>query len=232
MVVGERPAPDEDLVLEFAGQPAALGNAARGQRRCSPPRAPGAATAGDRNACRRRSAGRPAGGPRLHLRREPAPGRADRPEQVAPRRRRVGVLRDQALPARATGCAGSTGAPRCAPGRCTPSGPRAQEDSSVLILLDAVIDVGASGGLDGEASALDVGVRAASALTAHHIRVGDRVALRVLGQDQPGARPRRRGPAPATAAGAARAGPARLARPARRAPPAVPRRRGHAWSWC
>ncbi len=61
-------------------------------------------------------------------------------------------------------------------------GTTAQEDSSLLILLDAVIDVGASGGLDGEASALDVGVRAASALTAHHIRVGDRVALRVLGR--------------------------------------------------
>ncbi len=61
-------------------------------------------------------------------------------------------------------------------------GTTAQEDSSLMILLDAVIDVGASGGFDGEASALDVGVRAASALTAHHIRVGDRVALRVLGR--------------------------------------------------
>ena len=61
-------------------------------------------------------------------------------------------------------------------------GTTAQEDSSLMILLDSVIDVGASGGLDGEASALDVGVRAASALAAHHIRVGDRVALRVLGR--------------------------------------------------
>jgi len=51
-----------------------------------------------------------------------------------------------------------------------------------MILLDAVTDVGVSGGLDGEASTLDVAVRAASALTAHHIRVGDRVALRVLGR--------------------------------------------------
>lgn len=57
-----------------------------------------------------------------------------------------------------------------------------QEDSSVLILLDAVADVGASGGVDGQASTLDLGVRAASALTAHHVRVGDRVALRVLGR--------------------------------------------------
>jgi uncharacterized protein (DUF58 family) len=61
-------------------------------------------------------------------------------------------------------------------------GTSAQEDSSVLILLDAVTDVGASGGLDGTASTLDVTVRAASALAAHHIRVGDRVALRVLGR--------------------------------------------------
>jgi len=61
-------------------------------------------------------------------------------------------------------------------------GTTAQEDSSVLLLLDATSDVGASGGLDGEVNALDVGVRAASALAAHHIQVGDRVALRVLGR--------------------------------------------------
>jgi uncharacterized protein (DUF58 family) len=61
-------------------------------------------------------------------------------------------------------------------------GTTAQEDSSVLLLLDATSDVGASDGLDGEASSLDVGVRAASALAAHHIQVGDRVALRVLGR--------------------------------------------------
>jgi uncharacterized protein (DUF58 family) len=61
-------------------------------------------------------------------------------------------------------------------------GTTAQEDSAVLILLDAVTDLGASGGVDGSASTLDVTVRAASALAAHHIRVGDRVALRVLGR--------------------------------------------------
>ncbi len=61
-------------------------------------------------------------------------------------------------------------------------GTSAQEDSSVLILLDAVTDVGTSDGLDGDASTLDVTVRAASALSAHHVRVGDRVALRVLGR--------------------------------------------------
>ena len=61
-------------------------------------------------------------------------------------------------------------------------GTSAEEDSEVLILLDAVTDVGVSGGIDGAASSLDVTVRAASALAAHHIRVGDRVALRVLGR--------------------------------------------------
>ncbi len=61
-------------------------------------------------------------------------------------------------------------------------GATAQEDSSVLILIDAVTDVGVSGGIDGAASALDTAVRAASALAAHHVGVGDRVALRVLGK--------------------------------------------------
>jgi uncharacterized protein (DUF58 family) len=61
-------------------------------------------------------------------------------------------------------------------------GTRAEEDSAILILLDAVTDVGASGGIDGDASSLDVTVRAASALAAHHAQVGDRVALRVLGR--------------------------------------------------
>lgn len=60
-------------------------------------------------------------------------------------------------------------------------GTNSEEDSSVLLLLDAVTDVGASGGVDGPASSLDVSVRAASTLAAHHLRAGDRVALRVLG---------------------------------------------------
>jgi uncharacterized protein (DUF58 family) len=61
-------------------------------------------------------------------------------------------------------------------------GTETEVDSSVLLLLDAVTDVGASGGVDGTASTLDVGVRAASALAAHHVGVGDQVALRVLGR--------------------------------------------------
>ncbi len=67
-------------------------------------------------------------------------------------------------------------------GRVHAVGWSAQQSSSVLILLDATSDVGASGGLDGESSTLDVAVRAASALAAHHLRVGDRVGLRVLGR--------------------------------------------------
>lgn len=61
-------------------------------------------------------------------------------------------------------------------------GTDAQEDSSLLILLDAVTDHGVSEGVDGRASSLDLGVRAASALAAHHLGVGDRVSLRVLGR--------------------------------------------------
>jgi uncharacterized protein (DUF58 family) len=59
-------------------------------------------------------------------------------------------------------------------------GTTSEEDSSVLLLVDAVTDVGASDGVDGAESSLDLTVRAASALAAHHLRVGDRVSLSVL----------------------------------------------------
>ncbi|MBA3780421.1 MAG: DUF58 domain-containing protein [Nocardioides sp.] len=58
---------------------------------------------------------------------------------------------------------------------------RAEEDSAVLVVLDALVDLGRSDGIDGEASSLDLGIRAASALAEHHVRRGDRVGLRVLG---------------------------------------------------
>ena len=58
---------------------------------------------------------------------------------------------------------------------------RAEEDTAVLLLVDALADVGTSGGIEGAASSLDLTVRAASALTEHHLRAGDRVGLRVLG---------------------------------------------------
>ncbi|WP_107772218.1 DUF58 domain-containing protein [Nocardioides sediminis] len=58
---------------------------------------------------------------------------------------------------------------------------RAEQDSGVLVVVDAFRDLGASGGVGGAASSLDLTVRAASALAEHHVRVGDRVGLRVLG---------------------------------------------------
>ncbi|WP_295655963.1 DUF58 domain-containing protein [uncultured Nocardioides sp.] len=60
---------------------------------------------------------------------------------------------------------------------------RAEEDSAVLVVVDALVDLGRSGGVDGEASSLDLAVRAASSLAEHHVRRGDRVGLRVLGAD-------------------------------------------------
>jgi uncharacterized protein (DUF58 family) len=56
----------------------------------------------------------------------------------------------------------------------------AEEDSGVLLVVDALADYGRSGGLDGAASSLDVTMRAASALAEHFVRNGDRVALRVV----------------------------------------------------
>lgn len=55
-----------------------------------------------------------------------------------------------------------------------------EADSGVLLVLDALAEVGWSGGVDGAASSTDIGVRAAAALAEHHLRQGDRVALRVV----------------------------------------------------
>jgi uncharacterized protein (DUF58 family) len=59
----------------------------------------------------------------------------------------------------------------------------AEEDSGVLLVIDALGDHGHSGGLDGEASSLDQSVRAAAAVAEHHVRAGDRVGLRIVGGD-------------------------------------------------
>ena len=59
---------------------------------------------------------------------------------------------------------------------------RAEEDTGVLLVVDALADHGTSGGVGGEASSLDLAVRAASAVAEHHVRSGDRVALRVVGR--------------------------------------------------
>lgn len=58
---------------------------------------------------------------------------------------------------------------------------RAEQDAGVLLVVDALADHGASGGIDGRASSLDVTVRAAAAIAEHHVRSGDRVSMRVLG---------------------------------------------------
>jgi uncharacterized protein (DUF58 family) len=58
---------------------------------------------------------------------------------------------------------------------------RGEEDTAVLVVIDALADHGRSGGVDGAASSLDVAVRAAAAIAEHHVRQGDRVGLRVVG---------------------------------------------------
>lgn len=57
---------------------------------------------------------------------------------------------------------------------------RSEEDTAVLLIVDALADYGLSGGIDSTASSLDVSMRAAAAIAEQHIRGGDRVSLRVL----------------------------------------------------
>lgn len=58
------------------------------------------------------------------------------------------------------------------------------EDSEILLLVDAMQDLGRSTGIEGEGSSLDNGVRAAAAVAEHYLRTGDRVGLQVLGAHQ------------------------------------------------
>jgi uncharacterized protein (DUF58 family) len=58
-------------------------------------------------------------------------------------------------------------------------------DTDVLLVVDATVDAGTSGGLDGEASSLDRSVRGAGAIAAHFLRHGDGVALRTIGSTRP-----------------------------------------------
>ena len=46
----------------------------------------------------------------------------------------------------------------------------ADRDTHVLLLLDTDIDLGASGGVDGRSSSLDIAVRAAAAIAQHYLR--------------------------------------------------------------
>jgi uncharacterized protein (DUF58 family) len=61
----------------------------------------------------------------------------------------------------------------------------AEEDSSVLLVVDSGVEVGTSGGVHGAASSLDLAVRAAGAVAEHHLVRGDRVGVRVLGSSGP-----------------------------------------------
>jgi uncharacterized protein (DUF58 family) len=62
----------------------------------------------------------------------------------------------------------------------------AEEDSSILLVIDSGVEVGGSGGVHGAASSLDLAVRAAGAVAEHHLIRGDRVGVRVLGSAGPG----------------------------------------------
>lgn len=57
----------------------------------------------------------------------------------------------------------------------------ADQDSHVMLLVDAQNDLGDSGGLGRDASSLDVTVRATAAMAEHYLHRGDRVGLRVFG---------------------------------------------------
>jgi uncharacterized protein (DUF58 family) len=61
---------------------------------------------------------------------------------------------------------------------------RAQQDTGVLLVVDALADHGRSDGIGGAQSSLDVTVRAATAIAEHYARSGDRVSLRVIGAGQ------------------------------------------------
>ncbi len=56
----------------------------------------------------------------------------------------------------------------------------ADQDTLVVLLVDASNDIGTSGGVDGTASSLDVAVRAAGAVAEHYLHGGDRVELRIV----------------------------------------------------
>ena len=58
---------------------------------------------------------------------------------------------------------------------------RAEQDASVLLIVDGGVEVGTSGGIHAAPSSLDVAVRAAGAVAEHHLTRGDRVGVRVLG---------------------------------------------------
>lgn len=57
----------------------------------------------------------------------------------------------------------------------------AEHETDVALVIDATDDFGVSEGVDGRASSMDTGVRAAGAIAEHFARRGDRVSLRSFG---------------------------------------------------
>ncbi|HRW18516.1 MAG TPA: DUF58 domain-containing protein [Dermatophilaceae bacterium] len=57
----------------------------------------------------------------------------------------------------------------------------ADEDAHVVLVVDALSDIGPREGIDGRPTSLDLTVRACAALAHHWLGAGDRVSLRVLG---------------------------------------------------
>lgn len=57
----------------------------------------------------------------------------------------------------------------------------ADEDARVVVLVDAIRDLGASRGVEDSRSSMDITARSASAIAEHFLRRGDRVELRVFG---------------------------------------------------
>jgi uncharacterized protein (DUF58 family) len=58
----------------------------------------------------------------------------------------------------------------------------ADQDAEVMVIVDSSSDLGESAGIDGQASSLDLTVRAAGAIAEHFVSRGDRVGLTVFGQ--------------------------------------------------
>jgi uncharacterized protein (DUF58 family) len=57
---------------------------------------------------------------------------------------------------------------------------RSEEDTALLLVVDALADYGISGGIDSTQSSLDIAMRSAGAIAEQYIRQGDRVSLRVV----------------------------------------------------
>jgi len=57
----------------------------------------------------------------------------------------------------------------------------ADEDARVVVVVDAIRDLGQSGGIDATRSSMDITIRAGAAIAEHFLRRGDRVELRVFG---------------------------------------------------